>query len=265
MTARTTPSGPAGSPRSPGGQVGLHSDGTAPLLEVSGLVAAYGPYRALFGVSLRIEAGATQVLVGPNGAGKSTVLRAVSGLLDKASGTVLFAGRNILGWPAWRIARAGLGHVAEGRSVFSSISVQENLALAMTGLRGWRSRGRYVEGFERAYEVFPVLAERRHQMAGTLSGGEQRMLSLAKLVAIEHKLVMVDELSLGLSPAMVDEVYGSLVHLKQMGTALLIVEQHPQRVMEIADRVAVLARGQVTAEGTPDDVRSLVETLIPAP
>ncbi|MHB8262447.1 MAG: ABC transporter ATP-binding protein [Acidimicrobiales bacterium] len=265
------------------------------LLDVDDIYVSYGPYRVLFGVSFQIGQGGAVALLGNNGAGKSTVVRAISGLLNISSGSVTCDGTDITGWPAWKIARHGLLHVAEGRSVFATLSVRENLELAALGApRGPSSgtanqpvltetgdtarhggihgldasvltrgfSGSYADIAERAYELFPRLKERHNQIAGTLSGGEQRMLSLAKVVVAPHKLVMVDELSLGLSPAMVDEVFESLARLRQSGIALLIVEQHPQRVADLVDNVVVLSGGRVTASGTAGDINAISRSLL---
>lgn len=218
----------------------------ADALGVDHVSAAYGPYRALFDVSFAVAAGGAVALVGPNGAGKSTVARTVSGLLAPTGGRVQVGGRDVTGWPAWRIARAGLAHVPEGRAVFGALSVEENLRLAFRRRAGRAAVGRLLG---RAYERFPVLGERRHQPAGTLSGGQQRLLSLAGVLLAPPLLVVADELSLGLAPVVLDDVYTQLAELRAAGTALLVVEQQIDRVLALTDRAVVLERGAVAYDG----------------
>lgn len=232
-----------------------------PLLELEGVDASYGPYRALFEVSMSVSAGAVVALVGPNGSGKSTVARVVSGLVRPTRGRVRFDGRDVTGWPAWRIARAGLLHAPEGRPVFASLTVEENLLLSLEHAAGRRG---LAGALERAYASFPRLRERRHQEAGTLSGGEQRMLTLARVLAVPSQLLVVDELSLGLSPAMVDEVFGALRRVHEAGTAILVVEQHVDRAVELATRVVALAQGRVVGAGTPAALATVLSELVPA-
>jgi branched-chain amino acid transport system ATP-binding protein len=244
---------------------GDRSDTTAqgdvrPLLELRDVEASYGPYRALFGVTFSVPEGSAVALVGSNGAGKSTVARVVSGLVRAKAGTIRFAGHDVTRWPAWRIARAGLAHAPEGRSVFASLTVEENLILAARALGGRRPNG----ALDRAFSTFGQLAERRRQLAGTLSGGEQRMLSLAKVLAVPQRLLVVDELSFGLSPAVVDEVFDTLRTIRDTGTSLLVIEQHLDRVLSMSDRAVVLVRGRVAAEGTVADVEPAIERLLPA-
>lgn len=223
-----------------------HAEPDAALLQVDGLSAGYGSYRALFDVSLRVAAGSIVALLGPNGAGKSTVARVVSGLVRPTAGTVRFAGRDVTRLPAHQVARRGLVHVPEGRGVFSSLTVEENLLLSFGGrLPRAEVRG----ALERAYGAFALLAERRRQQAGTLSGGQQRLLSLAKVLAAPARLLVVDELSLGLAPAVVDTVYEGLVAIRQEGTSLLVVEQQVDRALSIADDAVVLSHGRVAWAG----------------
>lgn len=221
------------------------------LLELDRVSASYGPYRALFGVSLSVGEGATVALIGANGAGKSTVARVASGLVPVTAGTVRFAGTDVTRLHAYEIARMGLTHVTEGRSIFGSLTVEENLVLPFR-----RSLGRKeVPGaLERAYAAFPRLGERRSQSAMTLSGGEQRMLALARALAVDQKLLVVDELSFGLAPAMVDEVYAALAKVPARGTSLLVIEQHVDRALQIADSVVVLSKGEVVYDGPAEGV-----------
>jgi branched-chain amino acid transport system ATP-binding protein len=220
---------------------------------------AYGPYRALFGVSFQVAERSAVALVGPNGAGKSTVARVVTGLVAPSAGRIVFDGADVTRRPAWRIARLGVAHAPEGRSVFASLTVEENLALEFRRAVGPRG---LADALERAYETYPRLGERRDQLAGTLSGGEQRMLALARVLAVPQRLLVVDELSLGLAPAMVDEVFGALRAVLAAGTALLIVEQHVERALELAGRAVVLSEGRVTLDGRVDDVRDVASTMV---
>jgi len=231
------------------------------LLELRDVEASYGPYGALFGVSFTVPERSVVALVGSNGAGKSTVARVISGLVRASAGAVFFDGHDITGWPAWRIARAGLAHAPEGRAVFASLSVEENLLLTFRKAVG---RHGQAESLERAYEVFDRLAKRRDQLAGTLSGGEQRMLALAKVLAVPQRLLVVDELSLGLAPAVVAKVFGALKKILASGTSLLIVEQHIGRVLEFAERVVVLVRSRVVREGPVGELRGVMSSLLPA-
>jgi branched-chain amino acid transport system ATP-binding protein len=184
----------------------------------------------------------------------------ISGLVRPSSGSVFFSGQNITTWPAWKIARSGLVHAPEGRSVFATLSVEENLILAFRRAVGRRREG---DPLERAYDAFPRLRERRSQPAGALSGGEQRMLTLAKVLALSQRLLVVDELSLGLAPAVVDEVYTALETILADGTSLLVVEQQLARALAIADHVVVLASGRVVRQGATNEVGDIVSTMLP--
>ena len=228
------------------------------VLEVTDLTASYGPFRALFGVSFDVPEGGAVALLGPNGAGKSTVARVVTGLVRPTGGHVRIAGTDVTGWPAWRIARLGVAHAPEGRSVLATLTVEQNLVL---GFRRSLGRRGVPEALERAYDEFPRLRERRMQSAGTLSGGEQRMLSLARVLADPPRLLVVDELSLGLAPRLVDEVYVTLRRVRETGTALLIVEQHVTRALAIADTAVLLGKGSVVQSGPAADVMSAASRL----
>jgi len=220
------------------------------VLELRDVTAAYGPFRALFGVTLSVGPGEALALLGANGAGKTTVARVASGLVAPTGGTVHVDGADMTGAAAWRFATAGVAHAPEGRSVFATLTVEENLALAFRQSRG---RGGIRSGLEEAYELFAVLGARRNQVAGTLSGGEQRMLAMARVLVEPPKVLVADELSLGLAPKIVDEVYDSLGRLREHGTALLVVEQHVTHALSLCDRVAVLDHGTVGWEGASSD------------
>jgi branched-chain amino acid transport system ATP-binding protein len=232
-----------------------------PVLELARVSAAYGPYRALFDVSLTVEPGSVVALIGANGSGKSTVARVATGLVVPTAGTVTVAGHPVTGVAPWRIARLGVAHVPEGRGVFADLTVEENLRLAF-GARG--SRGQIAGSLDRTYDAFPMLGSRRGQRAGSLSGGQQRMLSLAAVLVVPPRLVVADELSLGLSPAVVDDVYNGLRRVHQGGTALLVVEQQIDRVLDLSDRAVVLDRGTVAYAGPPAGAVSAVESVLAA-
>lgn len=230
------------------------------MLSVSGLSASYGAIRAVTDISFEVGETSMVAILGANGAGKSTTARVISGLVHATAGSIAFGGTDITRWPAWRIARAGIAHVPEGRSVFASLTVEENLVLAARSMPGG---GSPKEALDRAFGSFPRLAGHRHQLAGTLSGGEQRMLSLAKALAVPQRLLVVDEVSLGLAPSVVDEVFGILRAIRRGGTSLLIVEQHLDRVLSMADRAVMLVRGRVVVEGEVGDVRPAIARLLP--
>jgi len=234
----------------------------AALFELRDVSASYGPFRAIFGVSLEVPAGKAVALLGSNGAGKTTIARVCSGLLKPTSGRLLFGGDDITGQRAFRLARLGIMHAPEGRSVFATLSVEENLALSFHREVG---RAGVPAALDRAYELFPRLAGRRRQLAGTLSGGEQRMLALARVLVSPPKLLICDELSLGLAPIVVEEVYRVLRTIRDAGTALLLVEQHVRHALDLADEVVVLTKGEVVLRGAAAELREeLGERLLPA-
>ena len=233
----------------------------APLLELREVEAGYGPFRALFGVSLAVRPGAVTALLGANGAGKTTVSRVSTGLVRPTAGEVFFEGEPVSKLKPFELARRGIVHAPEGRSVFASLTVRENLELSFRRALG---RGGVEGALRRAYELFPRLGERSKQVAGTLSGGEQRMLSLARVMVHPPKLLIADELSLGLAPIVVDEVYRNLASLRDAGTTLLIVEQYVGHALQIADEVAVLNKGTVAYRGATDDLGDLSEWLLPS-
>jgi branched-chain amino acid transport system ATP-binding protein len=215
-------------------------------LELVSVTAGYGPYRALDDVSFSVAPGEAVALVGANGAGKSTVARVCAGLVHPSSGRLLVGGEDLTGAPPWRIARAKLASVPEGRGVFAGLTVAENLELSFTR---WLGPAAAKVALESAYERFPVLSERRRQRAGTLSGGQQRLLSLAKVLGDAPRVVVADELSLGLSPAAVDDLYQQLAALHAVPTALLVIEQRTDRALQLATRAVVLDRGAVVYDG----------------
>jgi branched-chain amino acid transport system ATP-binding protein len=228
-----------------------------PVLEVRDVEASYGAFRALFGVSLTVGAGEAVALLGANGAGKTTVARVVTGLVAPTEGAVLVDGINLTGARPYEFARAGVAHAPEGRSVFATLTVEENLTLSFRRALG---RAGVKGALARAFELFPVLGARRTQAAGTLSGGEQRMLSMARVLVEAPKLLVADELSLGLAPIIVDEVYESLARLREVGTSLLIVEQLVGHALKLCDRVVLLHHGTVSWEGSAADAAAHVVT-----
>jgi branched-chain amino acid transport system ATP-binding protein len=229
------------------------------LLELRDVSAGYGPFRAIFNVSFSVPERGVVALLGANGAGKSTVARTVTGLVPVESGSLLFDGKDIAGLKAWKITRLGIVHAPEGRSVFGSLTVEENLTLDFA-----RSLGRkgLAAGLDRAYELFPRLGQRRSQGASTLSGGEQRMLSLARVLVNPPRLLVVDELSLGLAPKIIDELYEMLRRVNEAGTTLLIVEQYVARALSLAQTAVILQHGEVMFDGAVEGLGDASEQLL---
>ena len=222
------------------------------LLEVEGLSAGYGPVGVLEGVSLAVESGQIVALVGANGAGKTTLLRTLSGLLKPTSGRVRFDGAEIGGAAPVRIVRAGLLHVAEGRWLFRSQSVADNLELGLYGLR--LGRAGEAARYDRAFSLFPTLRERLGASAGALSGGQQQMLAIAQALMRDPRLLMLDEPSLGLAPSVVDQVFDALVALSKSGVAILLVEQMVDLALNMADYGYVLQNGRLIGAGEPSSL-----------
>jgi branched-chain amino acid transport system ATP-binding protein len=217
-----------------------------PALELDHVDAAYGPFRALFDLSLTVPTNAAVALVGPNGAGKTTVARVCSGLLAPTRGRVRLAGEDVTGLPAHVLARRGVAHANEGRSVFATLTVEENLTLAFRSAFG---RAGVAGALEEAYGLFERLGQRRNQIAGSLSGGEQRMLTLARTFMVRPTVLIADELSLGLAPIVIDEVYRMLRYVRDAGTSVVVVEQRLDRALAFADRAVVLDTGEVAWQG----------------
>ena len=221
----------------------------------SGVSVDLGSRTVLDSIDLEVAAGSWTTIVGPNGAGKTTVARVASGLVAPTSGSVLVDGEDLTGARPHQYARAGVTHAPEGRSVFATLTVAENLRLSFRQTHGASGLSR---ALDRAYDLFPQLGDRRSQMAGTLSGGEQRMLSMARVLVDPPKLLIADEPSLGLAPIIIDEVYRTLRAIREAGTAVLIVEQQVGQALQLCDRVAVLAHGAVEWEGPADEATDVM-------
>ena len=234
-------------------------DTPPPALEVEHVSAAYGPYRALFDVSFSVAAGGVTALLGSNGSGKSTVARTVSGLMANTSGAIRMDGRDIGGKPAYKIARWGMAHVPEGRGIFSNLTVEENLTLVFRQRLG---RKQAPDALERAYTTFPILGERRKQRGGTLSGGQQRLLSLAKVLMAPPKVLVADELSLGLAPIVIDAIYDGLRSINQAGTALLVVEQQVDRAIGLCQQAVILEHGATAFFGPSNQAVAAMEEVL---
>jgi branched-chain amino acid transport system ATP-binding protein len=216
------------------------------MLHVEQLDVFYGDVQALDGVSLDVEDGAIVAIIGANGAGKTTLIRALAGMNRSAAGRVVFRGENILGWPSHRICNLGIGQVAEGRQIFPSLTVDENMDI---GAMLPRARAGRAKNRERVLALFPVLAERLHQPAGTLSGGEQQMLAIARCLMGAPQLIMFDEPSLGLAPAIVHRLLDTIRDLNRDGVTCLLVEQNVALSLKLARRAYVLENGRVTLSG----------------
>jgi branched-chain amino acid transport system ATP-binding protein len=229
-------------------------------LEIRGLRVAYGGVLALRELSLTVPQGAVVALLGPNGAGKSTTLRAVSGVLRAEHGTISSFGCRIERMSAYRIARLGVVHVPEGRGIFPSLSVRENLEMAAMMTSAGRTTGGSVRRSEdpiaEATELFPVLGNRLRQTAGSLSGGEQQMLALARAIMARPRLLMVDEISMGLAPIVVGHLFDALRKIAASGASLLLVEQYVETALELADYAYVMDKGCIVDVGEPDDLRA---------
>ncbi|MGK2950437.1 MAG: ABC transporter ATP-binding protein [Acidimicrobiales bacterium] len=223
---------------------------SAPLLSVQGVRAAYGPIEVLHGIDLDVPAGSVVAILGPNGAGKTTFLSVLAGLHPATSGTVRLAGRMVKGARPDALARAGLCLIPEGRGIFPNLTVAEHLRMA-------RHSGRRLDDIEaETYERFPRLAERRSQLAGTMSGGEQQMLALARGLATDPALLLLDELSMGLAPLIVEELYAQVAAIAATGVSIVVVEQFARAVLGVADLAAVLVHGRIGALGAPHEIEA---------
>ena len=219
----------------------------SPILAVKGLRVAYGAIEALHGVDLEVPAGEVVALIGANGAGKTTTLRAISRMIRPSAGTVRFLGEDVTALPSHRLVARGMAHAPEGRGIFLNLTVGENLAL---GAYLRKDREGIAKDAERAYALFPILAERRTQVAGTLSGGEQQMLAVGRALMSRPKLLLLDEPSLGLAPQVVERIFGVLRDVNRDGVALLLVEQNAHKALQLAHRAYVLETGAIAMQGT---------------
>ncbi|MET8574876.1 ABC transporter ATP-binding protein [Streptomyces sp. NPDC005012] len=221
------------------------------LLEVEDLRVAYGKIEAVKGISFKVDAGQVVTLIGTNGAGKTTTLRTLSGLLKPSGGTIRFNGRNIRKVPAHKVVSLGLAHSPEGRHIFPRMSIEDNLRLGAY-LRDDKSG--IAKDIQRAYDLFPILGERRRQAAGTLSGGEQQMLAMGRALMSQPKLLMLDEPSMGLSPIMMQKIMATITELRSQGTTILLVEQNAQAALSLADQGYVMEVGRITLTGTGQEL-----------
>jgi branched-chain amino acid transport system ATP-binding protein len=223
----------------------------APLLEIADVVTAYGRIEALKGVSLAVAAGTITCLLGPNGAGKTTLMLTVAGILKPKRGAIRFEGAPIAGWLPDRVVARGVALVPENRLVFAQMSVRDNL-LAGAYLR--KDRDAIAADLERMYQRFPRLRERAQQHAGTLSGGEQQMLAVARALMSRPRLLLMDEPSLGLAPLVVNDIFRIIAGLKAEGTTVFLVEQNARAALEVADRFYLMEQGRVSFQGTPGEL-----------
>jgi len=217
------------------------------MLEIDGLSVSYGGLAALRGVSLTVAEGQFVAIVGPNGAGKTTLFKAISGTVPPAAGRISFEGRDLLAIPPPERAHLGIAHVPEGRQVFASLTVLENLEMGAYAVRG---RPDWARNLDRIFTLFPLLAERRRQMAGTLSGGEQQMLAISRALMSRPKLVLFDEPSLGLAPNLVERTFEIIRGIRAQGVTVVMVEQNAFAALELSDRSYVLEQGRVALSGS---------------
>lgn len=218
------------------------------LLETTGLEAFYGDFQALFGIDVTVEEGETVALIGANGAGKSTFLRAITGMLATKGQSIHFDGTPVAGWAADRIHKAGLAMVPEGRRLFPSLSVEENLLIGASGGRKgpWDLAG--------IYDLFPDLIAKKNNPGTALSGGQQQMVAIGRALMSNPKLLLCDEISLGLAPKVIRDIYSAVPRIRAGGTAMLVVEQDVGQAMAVADRVSCFMEGQITLTGRPDEL-----------
>ena len=221
------------------------------MLEVKDLQVSYGMIQAIKGISFEVNQGEVIALIGANGAGKTTILHTVTGLLAPKAGSIMFEGQDITKVPAHKIVSMGMAHVPEGRRVFAQLSVYDNLKM---GAYTRTDKNEIEESLEMVYKRFPRLEERKNQMAGTLSGGEQQMLAMGRALMSKPKIILMDEPSMGLSPIFVNEIFNIIQDVSASGTTVLLVEQNAKKALSIADRAYVLETGKVILEGDADDL-----------
>ena len=221
------------------------------MLEVKDLEVYYGVIQAIKGVSFQVNQGEVIALIGANGAGKTTILHTITGLLAPKKGSVMFEGKEVTKVPAHKIVSMGMAHVPEGRRVFAELSVYENLKM---GAYTRKDRAEIDESLQNVYKRFPRLEERKNQMAGTLSGGEQQMLAMGRALMSKPKIILMDEPSMGLSPILVNEIFDIIQAVSESGTTVLLVEQNAKKALSIADRAYVLETGNIVLEGKAKDL-----------
>jgi branched-chain amino acid transport system ATP-binding protein len=226
----------------------------ADALVITDIVTAYGSIRALQGVSLTVGRGEVVAVLGANGAGKTTLLNTVSGLLRPASGSISYLGEDITSMPAEKIVRRGICQIPEGRQLFPTLSVQDNLLMGASGKRSWQKG--YADDLAYIYELFPILAERRGQPARTLSGGEQQMLAIGRGLMAQPTLLLLDEPSMGLAPMAVERIFDALARLNEKGLTMLMVEQNAEMALSLATRATVIQTGSVVLSGLARDLRN---------
>ncbi|MCA0406220.1 MAG: ABC transporter ATP-binding protein [Proteobacteria bacterium] len=220
------------------------------MLKIEKLVAGYGKVQVLHEITIEVPKGKLVTLIGSNGAGKTTTLRAISGMIEPSSGSITLNGTSIAGLPSHEITRLGLAHSPEGRRVFPTLSVTDNLLLgAFPRLTGKRPKGEVEKDMQRMFELFPRLQERREQLAGTLSGGEQQMLAMARALMLNPEVLLLDEPSMGLAPKLVEEVFATIARLKQASITMLLVEQFAAAALDVADFGYVLENGRLAGSG----------------
>jgi branched-chain amino acid transport system ATP-binding protein len=224
---------------------------TASMLSLAGVDAGYGSFQALFGIDLEVRPGEAVGVIGPNGAGKTTLMRVVSGLIRPRRGTISMQGTDVVATPAHRIVSLGIAHVPENRRLFPRLTVEDNLKM---GAFMPEARARFAERLEFVFGLFPRLKERRSQMAGTMSGGEQQMCAIGRALMSDPKLLLLDEPSAGLAPVVVQQVFELVRRIREGGLTVLIVEQNVQQVLKIVDRAYLLEAGSIRASGTSTEM-----------
>jgi branched-chain amino acid transport system ATP-binding protein len=227
------------------------------MLDVKNLSAGYGKVEVLHGISISVPKGQLVTLIGSNGAGKTTTLRAVSGMIKPSAGSIRLGETEIAGMPMHDVTKLGMAHSPEGRRVFGTLTVADNLQLgAFPRLTGSRPKGDIAGDIQRMYELFPRMGERRNQLAGTLSGGEQQMLAMARALMLQPEVLLLDEPSMGLAPKLVEDVFATIRRLKEAKTTMLLVEQFAAAALDVADYGYVLENGRISAEGAASKLKN---------
>ena len=222
------------------------------MLEIKDLFVSYGMMEVLHGISLKVEDKELVSVIGPNGAGKSTLIKTVMGLVKPTSGTILYNGQDITHLPAHKRAGLGIGYVPEGRRVFAKLTVEENLRMGAYELK---DKKKIAENMEKVYEIFPRLGERKNQLASTMSGGEQQMLAISRALMLSPRMLLIDEVSMGLMPIMVNTCFDVIKKLNDQGITILVVEQNANKALKVADRGYVLETGNIILSDTAENLR----------